>query len=409
MMPAPEPPHRPLASSSGFLRALRICVVTREYRGVTAYTGGVGTTFALLAPRLVEAGHDVHVVTSGELLTRARVVDGVRIHHVPRRIPGRLWVVEDVWWTHQADRMVRAVAPDLVFAAEWRGEAWRYARWYGRGRVVTHLTTSIEQIRAITRPALDPQARARYAIQARLERSQTEHSDGVIASSNAILRWARELWSFDDVPQTVIPNFVDVDGLGATARGGTLPEGFPAEGPTVLFFGRLEARKGVDVLASAMPRVWERFPDTRFVLVGGDQLVEGTWMSERIRTLAGDGDRVHVLGNHPPERLFPAVAAADVVVFPSRWENLSLATLEARALGKPTIATTGSGFDDIYEGDDGLLVAPGEDEPLADAIARLLADDQLRRRLGERAAVIESARADVVVRDFLRFFERVSA
>ena len=70
-------------------------------------------------------------------------------------------------------------------------------------------------------------------------------------------------------------------------------------------------------------------------------------------------DRFHLLGHQPPERLFPAIAAADVVALPSLWEAFGLVALEGMALGKPCVLTSGSGFEDFFrDGVHGLMLPP---------------------------------------------------
>ena len=111
-------------------------------------------------------------------------------------------------------------------------------------------------------------------------------------------------------------------------------------------------------------------------------------MSAHLRDLAGErADRLHILGNQPHESLLPALAASDVVAFPSLWENSSIATLEALALGRAVVATDAGGFPEMIEsGTHGLLVPPGDAGALAEALLRLLDDPGLRDRLGAAAA-----------------------
>jgi len=229
--------------------------------------------------------------------------------------------------------------------------------------------------------------RARHVMQARLERAQTRRSDLLIASSHAILDWTRRLWDVGDIPSVVIPNGVDVQRVRDLAAGPT-PDGFPEDGPVVAFSGRLEGRKGVQVLVSAMHEVWRRFPSAQLVLMGRDGDWEGGRMSDHLRALAGaHADRLHLLGLQPPDRLYAGLRAADVVALPSIWENFALAAVETLVLGRPLIATTGSGYDDFVEHErTGLLVPPDDQASLAAAIVRLLEDGALRQRLGAAAA-----------------------
>jgi glycogen synthase len=80
------------------------------------------------------------------------------------------------------------------------------------------------------------------------------------------------------------------------------------------------------------------------------------------------------------------------------------------ALARPIVVTSGSGFEDFFTDEhDSLMVPPGEPEPLARAIVRLLRDPSLRSRLSARAAqTIQRYRPEPVTRQHLEFFERVA-
>lgn len=391
---------------------MRICIVTREYPPLTAYSGGIGTHYAFLALELSRQGHETHVVTvtlaRGHSITR----DGVSVHLVKRPNPERLWFLEELTWTLAVDRALRRLgAFDVIFAPEWGGEAWWHARRGSAAPLITGLTTSVDQILAIAPEwRRSRRMRMRHVVQRRLEQGQTERSDAIVASSRAILAWTREMWDIERIPSTTLPNMVDVARLRRLAEGAP-PTDFPADGPIVAFSGRLEIRKGVHILVEAMREIWDRMPEARLVMLGRDGDWDGGKMSERLRELAGPhASRLTILGNQPPERLFPALAAADIVAFPSLWENFALAALEAKALGCAMIATSGSGYDDfITSEEDGLLVPPGESPPLSAALERLLNDGSARRRLASRAAEnAEPYDVSVVTRRHVDFFRQVA-
>jgi glycogen(starch) synthase len=182
--------------------------------------------------------------------------------------------------------------------------------------------------------------------------------------------------------------------------------------PTVVFFGRLEPVKGVDVLVEAMREVWRHKAGTRLVLIGRDtNWGGGESMAARLARIAGPHqDRLIFTGNQPPERLFPAVAAADVVVLPSRWESFSLAALESMALGRPTVVSRVGGLTEFVEdGHNGLVVAPGDAPALAGALTRVLDDESLRTRLGTEArATAEEFDVTPVTRRHASYFEELA-
>jgi glycosyltransferase involved in cell wall biosynthesis len=289
----------------------------------------------------------------------------------------------------QVDRVLRAAGPwDVVYGAEWRGELARHAWARRHAAVVTNLATSLAKLRDISANGSRTSAGLRSVVQHALERGQAERSQAIIAPSTAMLEFARKVWNIAPIPSHVLPNMIDVAATRRLARGEP-PAAYPESGPTVAFFGRLEPVKGVDVLARAMRRLWNRGCSAHLVLIGHDtNWGGGDSMLTRVgRMLAPFEDRMAFIGNQPSDKLFPAVAAADVVALPSRWESFSLAALESMALGRATVVTGVGGVTDfVHDQENGLVVATEDDEALAAAIERLLDDAPLRKRLGDSAA-----------------------
>ena len=393
---------------------MRIAIVSQEFPPLTAYTGGIGRSYSTLAPALARAGHRVEVLTVTREAPHSVESDGVLVHLVRRPTPDRLWFADPLPWSYAIDRALNRLGRfDVVFASEWFGEAARYSAHKRSGPLATELSTSIEQVLTIAADwRRGRRMRLRHRQQRVLERRQAERSDAIMASSRAIGRWAMELWDIAEKPGVVMPNMVDIARVQSIARKGEPPDGFPTGGPVVAFAGRLEQRKGVHLLLDAMNDVWGEHPDASLVMLGRD----GDWgtgpMSAELRRRAGGFvDRLHILGNHPPERLYPALLAADCVAMPSLWENFALTALEVLALGRPLVATSGSGYDDFMtSGENGLLVPPGESAPLADAIGSLLSDSVLRERLSRGASErIRELDVPPVTALHTEFFEQVAS
>jgi glycogen synthase len=394
---------------------MRLAIVSREFPPVTEYTGGIGHQYARLAPELARQGHEVHVVTVAREQSAYRSLDGVHVHMLREPQPtGPLAESRGmIGRALQVDRLLSTAGPwDVVYGAEWRGEMVRHALRRDRAPVVTNLATSLAKVHDAGR-GNSRRVGLRTAVQRALERGQTEHSEAIVAPSRAILDWSRASWDIDRIPSRILPNMIDVAGTRRSARGEP-PDGFPASPgeATVLFFGRLEPVKGVDVLVQAMSEVWQQRPSARLVLIGHDtNWGGGESMAARLaRIAAPHQDRLTFTGNQPPERLFPAVAAADVVVLPSRWESFSLAALESMALGRPTVVSRVGGLTEFVEdGRNGLVVPPGDASALARALSRLLDDPELQARLGAHAsATAEEFDVTPVTRRHASYFEEVA-
>jgi glycosyltransferase involved in cell wall biosynthesis len=394
---------------------MRLAIVSREFPPLTEYTGGIGHQYARLAPELARQGHEVHVITIARDRSAYRLLDGVHVHMLREPQPtGPLTESRGmIGRALQVDRLLSTAGPwDVVFGAEWRGEMVRHALRRERPPIVTNLATSLAKVHEAGRGS-SRRVELRTAVQRALERGQAERSQAIVAPSQAILDWSRGSWDIERIPSRILPNVVDVAATRALARGEPPDWMARAAGePTVVFFGRLEPVKGVDVLVQAMRELWHHERRVRLVLIGRDtNWGGGESMSARLARGAGPHrDRLTFAGNRPPESLFPAVAAADVVVLPSRWESFSLAAVESMALGRATVVSRVGGLTEFVEdGRNGLVVPPGDAAALARALARLLDDPGLRERLGAQAsATAEQFDVTPVTRRHASYFEEVT-
>lgn len=154
----------------------------------------------------------------------------------------------------------------------------------------------------------------------------------------------------------------------------------------VVFSGTLAKKKGVVSLIDAWPSVREQNQNAELHLYGKDTRPGGASFQSYLeqRLTIEHRASVHFHGHVARESLLRIMSRAGVAVFPSMSEGFAWAPLEAMAHGCPTIYTKlGSGPELIDNGRDGLLVDPRKPEQIAAAITRLLADQQLARRLGE--------------------------
>jgi len=155
--------------------------------------------------------------------------------------------------------------------------------------------------------------------------------------------------------------------------------GIPADAPVVIFVGRLTCDKGIPELMEAFLRLGNQFPDLRLLLVGcfedEDSLPVDT------RRCLETHSRVIFAG--PVQDTAPYYAIADVLVLPSHREGLPTVVLEAHAAGKPVVGALATGIVDlVMDGETGLLFPVGDVPALAEALARLISDRALARKMG---------------------------
>jgi glycosyltransferase involved in cell wall biosynthesis len=157
----------------------------------------------------------------------------------------------------------------------------------------------------------------------------------------------------------------------------------------ILFVGRLESRKGIDVLLEAIPFVLAKFPEAILDIVGDDTILrpDGLTYKEEfyeLNTLPRDvKDRIVFHGRVEEDELVHFYGNCDILVAPSRYESFGLIFLEALVFGKPVIGcNAGGGPEVIIDGKTGLLVKPGDVDGLRVALVTLLSDRDLRQKMG---------------------------
>jgi len=213
--------------------------------------------------------------------------------------------------------------------------------------------------------------------------------DGILTPAESI-RERLQAHAWLRVPIQVLPNGVDLVRFAFTPERTLPPDpAWPsvAGAPLVVHLARLSGQKGHRLLLEAAARLQGEFPDVRYVLIGDGAEREAI---EAERNRLGLQAIIH-LGGHRRDSA-AVIAAADVVVLPSRDEGYPNVLLEAMAVGRPVVATAvGDSPRIVRDGETGFLVSPNAVEPFALALGRLLADPALRQSMGARARAVAEA------------------
>ena len=209
---------------------------------------------------------------------------------------------------------------------------------------------------------------------------------------------------FTDTPVEVIPNGVDDKLFTPNWNKEELKAQFGIEGKVVLYVSRMSYRKGPHVLLNAFSKI----EDATLIMVGSGEILP--FLKAQAKFL-GIEDRVKFMGYVESATLPRIFGMADVFVLPSiTAEAFGIVILEAMASGLPVVATNVGGIPEIIrESESGLLVSPGNELELRNAIEKLLLDDDLREWLGNngRKAVEEKYSWDKVVGRIEKTYEEV--
>lgn len=353
--------------------------------------GGVQGQVTSLARALRRLGHEVTVVAPA-----ARAAGGV---DVPLVAAGRSFGVpvngsiapvaptpEAVLATRRA---VRELAPDVVHVHEPLLPGPPLAAVFCRRPVVA----------TFHRAGSDALYRAGGIL---LGRSVLHRLDVLTAVSPAAAETARRVLHGRSIRLEEIPNGVDCDRFAAARRALPPPCGRAryksGEEPVVVVFGRLERRKGVEVVLEALAALARPL---RLVVVG-----DGPERAELERRAAGDR-RVRFTGRIGDDELAAVVARADVAVLPAlSGESFGVVLLEAMAAGTAVIASDLPGYV-LAAGGRAVHVPAGDAASLARELGRLLEDDADREGLAkeglERAAACS---IEVIAARYLDCYER---
>jgi glycogen synthase len=372
-------------------RRLRGCFLSQEYP--PGDFGGVGRYTAELAEGFAGQGHEIHVFTrSPDEIGTVDFEGGCWVHRVPaidKHVPelegnpaaGNLYLLAAN--LHEVNRCREREPVDFVSAPLWLSEGLCCCLDPTLPTITTLVTTMKTISELHPSWAHDPHPQAML----RLERETVERSSQLHAISQAILDQVR-----DDYPGGAgVPSFVVPLGIADRLLEPASPRS-PAAPVQVLFVGRLERRKGVDVLLEAARELLRGYPEVSFVLAGKD--TPNTEQDRGYRELfqeatAGDPDvagRVRFTGAVTEDELWRLYRECDIFCAPSRFESFGLVLVEAMMFGKPVVGCATGGMSEIIEdGVSGLLAAPGDAGSLAGCLRRLLDDEDLRSSLGKAA------------------------
>lgn len=275
-----------------------------------------------------------------------------------------------------------------------------------RGWDVPHVTSfhTLAEVKRRARPG-EREVRER----APSERIVTREADRVIAWSSHERDLLASLYGADPGRVLVIPPGVDNRAFRPLdQRRSRATLGIPDSARVVLYVGRVERLKGIEILLQAVAGMEEE-DGVRLFIVGG---APGEAEQQRLKRVAASLDvldRVEFTGSVPRERLPLYYSAADVSVFPSYYESFGLAALESSACGTPVIASRVGGLPSVvHEGETGYLIPWRCPAAFIQRLEIILFNDHLRAMMGRAArAHAEELGWDVVVDRLEQAFESV--
>jgi glycosyltransferase involved in cell wall biosynthesis len=355
------------------IKKLRIAFVTPEYVTEKVFEGGLANYVHRTAKALVDLGHEIHVIAISEIDESEFDHENISVHRVmssralPKfnyltryRLTTASHLLDRGLQVHRKLKALHARAPlDLVQIPNSVFSAFFSKRFLNVPYVLraSSFRPDYHAVGGFERK-LD------LRMVERLERLQLRMSDHVIAPSRTMQQTLRERVALNNVRVMPTPAYIETTNWDYSVYDEQL------KGKDyVLFFGRFGLRKGFHVLARALPRFMQHCPEAYVVLVGRDQSTRiASSMADYARSCCeAFADRLIVMDKLRHIQLYPIVSNARLVVLPSLFDNLPNACLEAMALGKAVLGTTGASFEEMIDDErSGFLVERNNPEALTD-------------------------------------------
>ena len=367
-------------------------------------SGGMNVYVREIARVLGQRGIEVDVFTRWREKYDPRIQqlgENARVIHIESG-PIGYWPKMDVYdhldeFTVKLDEYVAAKGRsyDLIHAHYWLSAS--VARTLAARWAVPRIQM-FHTLGLVKREVMDEDIDGESDVRVTIERQAVNDSAAIVAASEIEVGELRDLYGADPAKVHVIPCGVDPT-LFHPIRQADAREKLGRDQcqRIVLFVGRIEQIKGIDVLLRALGLLFIRRPDLRSdvcLLVVGGALDPGDDAPEtekilELRRLVHEHRmeaNVNFIGSLDQENLALYYTAADVCAVPSLTESFGLVALEAMACGTPVVGTRVGGLQTLIEhGESGLLVPAGDDQALADAVEQVLTDHRLRMHLAHGA------------------------
>lgn len=417
---------------------MKIAFVSQPIDGpIPPPRNSIGIIVYELARHLAE-NTDVSVFTFGSRLHSGSVHDqGVDYYHLP------------IFFDSYIERINKKLhnkgdPAKPYYASPWSypAYAWQIARMVRQKKIDVLHIMNFSQFIPLVR-ALNPQVKIVLHMEcewlSQLSREIIEprlaSADLVLGCSEFVTKRIKDRFpQFDDRCHTLY-NGVDVARFSEDSTLVGKGDG-SGDKPTVTFVGRVSPEKGVHVLINAMVHVVKEFPNARLEVIGpmvnvpadyvlsvsNDPIVKdlnrfyGPDDSSLYETHLQDQLRTHLLHDHvqfigdiPNAQLHERLRSADLLVFPSVWEEpFGIPPVEAMAMGMPVIATRSGGMNEtVLHHKTGILVERNDAEDLAAAILLLLKDRKLAKEMGKagREWAHNTFSYQAVSQQLLRFYQ----
>ena len=401
-------------------KRLNICYLTNEY--YPDIRGGIGKFVYILAREVAKLGHQVHVIT----LTRDNVEsvnfeENVWVHRIGvNKYPKSLLEYDTVNDNFNQNRMNtlyshyeeilkinKKCKVDIVQTPIWDSLGF-YAIFDTRFNLVTTLHTSLK---TIFEGIYHINEEVEFHIE--IEEYLLNKSKFVVSNSNAIEKQYNQYYNDACKGKTfLIPHgFEDISEL-AKKHDKNLSDN--SDNIEILFVGRLEHRKGIDIIFECIPHICQKYNNVIFRFCGDDSInmpnSEETYKDYFLSKYKEFSDRVIFEGYISDEEIIDRYSNCDIFIAPSRFESFGLIFLEAMIFSKPVIGTNIGGIPEVVaDGVSGILIENENSEDLKSGLIKLIENKDIRESMGKNGRRIyeEKFTAEIMANKFIDYYKNI--
>ena len=365
---------------------LNICLLCED--NVKQPIGGVAVYTKMLADGLSSLGHNIYVITKGEsdVLENYEGINYCYTKTIPcpvKSLPNMSGSKNKLDFAYSCFLKLQELKScfhiDIVESPLWDSPGFVIAELEKEVPLVVRLQTPLKMVMNTLKKENTPD----LELLTELEKNMMLKADKIISISNCIKETIQELYNitFNNCTNNYLG--INTDKKAECNRA-------EDDGKLIVFFvGRLERRKGIDVILSAIPQLMKKFPNLEIHLGGDynifDNVIQGSY-KRKFENMYSSEDwykNVKFLGKISEQEKEQEYANCDVFVSPSLYESFGIIFIEAMRYSKPVIGCNIGGMKEVVDNNvTGFLCEPGDAQGFEKYMEKLLSDKKLREKFG---------------------------
>lgn len=400
-------------------KRLNICYLTNEY--YPDIRGGIGKFVYILARETAKFGHQVHVITlTRDNIESVNFEENVWVHRIGvNKYPKSLLEYDTVNDNFNENRMNtlyshyeeilkinKKCKVDIIQTPIWDSLGF-YALFDSRFNLVVTLHTSMK---TIFEGVYHINEEVEFHIE--VEEYLLNKSKFIVSNSKAIEKQYNQYYNDACEGKTfLIPHGLE-DMRKFVKNNKKLSDN--SDNIEILFVGRLEYRKGIDIIFECIPYICKKYNNVIFRFCGDNKInmpnSEKNYKDYFLSKYNKFSERVIFEGYISDEEIIDRYSNCDIFIAPSRFESFGLIFLEAMIFSKPVIGTNIGGIPEVVEnGVSGILIENENSEDLKNALIKLIENKDIRESMGKNGRRIyeEKFTAEIMANKFIDYYKNI--